>query len=88
MMNQKVSSENIIANQSFPISVQHFFPVFESDQMSYVVTYLDDSMKQSQIRKCCIQHPPRDTMYLKSTTTGVGCRMARMLTILAVFSRG
>ena len=57
MKNQKVSSEKVIANQSFPIAVQHFFPVFESDQMSYVVP-LDDSMKQCQIRKCCIQYPP------------------------------
>ena len=30
----------------------------------------------------------RDKMCLKSTTTRVGCRMARMLTILAVFSWG
>lgn len=88
MMNQKESSENIIANQSFPISVQHFFPVFESDQMSYVVTYLDDSMKQSQIRKCCIQYSPREKMCLKSTTTRVGWSMTRMLTIFAVFSWG
>ena len=81
-MNQKVSREKIIANLSFPPCCTAFFPVFESDQKSSAVPYLDDSMKQSQIRSIVYEK-----MCLKSTTTRVGWSMAGMMLECLRFSQ-